>query len=96
MNEPATRNARPARAASRTAARLAAVQALYQMDMAATDANLVVREFLDHRLEDVARKSGADETDGAYFKDIVLGVVREQLKIDPVLEIGRASGRERV
>ncbi len=92
MNEPATRNARPARAASRTAARLAAVQALYQMDMAATDANLVVREFLDHRLEDVARKSGADETDGAYFKDIVLGVVREQLKIDPVLDEHLAEG----
>lgn len=92
MSEQAPRKAKPARSASRTAARLAAVQALYQMDMVATDANLVVREFLDYRLDDVAEKSGASETDGAYFQDIVLGVVREQLTIDPVLDAHLAEG----
>lgn len=92
MSEQAPRKAKPARSASRTAARLAAVQALYQMDMVATDANLVVREFLDYRLDDVAEKSGASETDSAYFQDIVLGVVREQLTIDPVLDAHLAEG----
>jgi len=80
------------RAASRTAARLAAVQALYQMDMAGTDANQVVREFLDYRLDEVAQSVGADETDENYFRDIVLGVVQEQSAVDPVLDAHLAEG----
>ena len=84
--------ARAKRSASRTAARLAAVQALYQMDMAATDANQVIREFLDHRLGEAAETSGADATDGAYFEDIVLGVVKQQRTIDPVLDAHLAEG----
>jgi N utilization substance protein B len=84
-------NAKP-RSASRTAARLAAVQALYQMDMAGTDANQVVREFLDHRLTEVAESVGADKTDEDYFRNIVLGVVREQSAVDPVLDAHLAEG----
>jgi N utilization substance protein B len=80
------------RAASRTAARLAAVQALYQMDMAGTDANQVVREFLDYRLAEVAENVGANETDESYFREIVLGVVREQSAVDPVLDAHLAEG----
>ncbi|MGD8692133.1 MAG: N utilization substance protein B, partial [Methyloceanibacter sp.] len=38
------------RASSRSAARLAAVQALYQMDMTGIDLNEVVSEFQMHRL----------------------------------------------
>lgn len=87
-----TKSARKPRSASRTAARLAAVQALYQMDMAGTDANKVVREFLEHRLCEVAESVGADETDEDYFRDIVLGVVREQSAVDPVLDAHLAEG----
>ncbi len=92
MSAPATGKARAARSASRTAARLAAVQALYQMDMAATDANQVIREFLEHRLDEVAETSGADETDGEFFEDLVLGVVKQQRSIDPVLDDHLAQG----
>ena len=40
----------PNRASSRSAARLAAVQALYQMDMTGIDLNEVIAEFETHRL----------------------------------------------
>ncbi len=95
MSKHGTGNARSSeklRAATRTAARLAAVQALYQMDMAGTDANQVVREFLDYRLAEVAENVGADETDEDYFRKIVLGVVQEQSAVDPVLDAHLAEG----
>ena len=84
--------AKKPRSAPRTAARLAAVQALYQMDMTGIDANQVIGEFLDHRLADVNGDDGVEETDGPYFKDIVLGVVRTQRSIDPVLNEHLAEG----
>jgi len=80
------------RSAPRSAARLAAVQALYQMEMAGSDANEVVAEFVKHRLGDIAESIGAAETDSEFFKDIVLGVVREQRGIDPVLDAHLAEG----
>ena len=95
MSEHVTEKAKPVpkrRSASRTAARLAAVQALYQMDMAGTDANLVVREFLEYRLDEVAESVGSEEIDEDYFRDIVLGVVREQSAVDPVLDAHLAEG----
>ena len=49
---------------ARSAARLAAVQALYQMEIAGTDWQTVQREFEDHRL-------GA-EIEGAQYRDISL------------------------
>ena len=75
MSEHVSEKAKPVpipRSASRTAARLAAVQALYQMDMAGTDANLVVREFLEYRLTEGAESGGSEETDEHYFRDIVI------------------------
>lgn len=95
MTRTVSDNPKPAnkpRSAPRTAARLAAVQALYQMDMTGTDANQVISEFLDHRLRDGNGDDGAEETDGPYFKDIVLGVVKTQREIDPVLSEHLAKG----
>ena len=95
MTGSASKTPKPAkkpRSATRTAARLAAVQALYQMDMAGTDANQVIREFLDHRLRDSDGDDHAEETDGPFFKDVVLGVVRTQRSIDPVLNEHLAQG----
>ena len=77
---------------ARGVARLGAVQALYQMDIAATDANQVVSEFLDQRLSELATEMGADEVDESHFRDIVLGVVREQQQIDPALDTHLAEG----
>ncbi|MDG2521926.1 transcription antitermination factor NusB [Caulobacter segnis] len=78
-------NATPPRQA-RSVARLAAVQALYQMETAGTGVEAVVREFSEHRfdrdLSEDIRLAGADET---FFADLVRGVVGQQAKIDKAI-----------
>ncbi len=82
--------------APRSAARLGAVQALYQMDMAGTDLNAVVGEFAEHRL---GGEVGADregeryrQADSAFFEELIRGVVRLQRDIDPLLDERLAAG----
>ncbi len=66
----------------RSAARLAAVQALYQMDIAATDLNDVLAEFEARFMrEGVGEKF--PRTESPFFRDIVEGVLREQRELDP-------------
>ena len=71
----------PARQA-RSVARLAAVQALYQMEVSSVGAEAVIREFSEHRfdrdLEDLTL-AGADEP---FFADLVRGVVAHQGEVD--------------
>lgn len=81
-----------ARAAPLSAARLAAVQALYQMDLAGTDAADVVTEFCDHRMLDENDASGCQEADTEFFAAIVKGVVNGQRQIDPLLNAQLAEG----
>ena len=88
----ATRNNTKARAASRSAARLAAVQALYQMDMTGIDLNRVIAEFEAHRLGQEIEGLKFAEAESAFFRDLVEGVVREQLRIDPLLDKLLAEG----
>jgi len=67
---------------SRSVARLAAVQALYQMEVSSVGAEAVIREFGEHRFErdiDDLTLSGADE---AFFADLVRGVVANQREVD--------------
>jgi len=65
--------------AARHAARLAAVQAIYQMELTALDAEAVIDEFLQHRFAE----TGLDtRPDGEFFADIVRGVPRKQTEID--------------
>jgi thiamine-monophosphate kinase len=65
----------------RRTARLAAVQALYQMDVGGILSTSVVKEFIEHRfgLEDETDYIAADEE---FFTDLVEGVVRYQEEID--------------
>ncbi len=65
----------------RRAARLGAVQALYQMDISGEGVNSVVEQFVAHRFgpTDNDETSQADEV---FFEDLVKGVVREQARID--------------
>ena len=80
------------RASSRSAARLAAVQALYQMDMTGIDLSEVIAEFEAHRLgQDIEGLQYAD-TEATFFRDLVEGVVREQLRIDPLIDKQLAEG----
>lgn len=71
----------PARQA-RSVARLAAVQALYQMEVSSAGAEAVIREFAEHRFDrdvDDMTLAGADE---AFFADLVRGVVAHQSEVD--------------
>lgn len=76
---------------SRTAARVAAVQALYQMDLAGTDASDVIEDFLNRRFAE-----GGDDTiagaDRIFFADVVRAVLRRQREIDPMVDEQLATG----
>ena len=62
-------------------ARLSAVQALYQMELADQKSKLVVRQFNEHWKEHEV-KDGEVSADSEFFELIVLGVVAEQEDID--------------
>ena len=84
--------AKPNRAASRSAARLAVVQALYQMDMSGIDLNEVVSEFEAHRLGQEIEGDQYFKAEAAFFRDLVEGVVREQRSLDPLIDEQLAEG----
>ena len=76
----------------RGAARLAAVQALYQMDVAGTGLNDIVAEFENHWLGGEVEGVQYRPAETAYFRDIVAGVVREQKSLDPLIDAALARG----
>jgi transcription antitermination protein NusB len=69
----------------RGAARLAAVQALYQMDMAGSGVLEVVAEYETHRLGQEIDGETYLKADASWFRSLVAGVVRDQTKIDPLI-----------
>ncbi len=84
-------------AQARSAARLAAVQALYQMDMAKTDLNDIIEEFTAFRLqgrdaEDEGQAVELASADQTYFAELVRGAVRRQRDIDPLVDRKLATG----
>ena len=74
------------KANKRGAARLAAVQALYQMDMAGTGLNEILAEFESHWIGREVEGEQYLPAEAAFFRDIVSGVVREQRKLDPLID----------
>lgn len=80
------------RGLSRSRARLAAVQALYQMDLAETDLAAVIEEFKGHRLLADADELGAGEADPEHFARVLKGVVRRQRDVDPMIDSQLAEG----
>jgi N utilization substance protein B len=88
----AKRREQKPRAASRSAARLAAVQALYQMDMTGIDLNQVIAEFETHRLGQEVEGCQFGAVEAGFFRDLVEGVVRDQLTIDPLIDKQLAEG----
>lgn len=81
--KPTPRDARPAN--QRGAARLAAVQALYQMDVSGAGALEVVAEYEAHRLGRDIDGHVYRQADAAWFRSIVSGVVAEQRHLDPMI-----------
>lgn len=83
----AATNDREARKANkRGAARLAAVQALYQMDMAGTGLNEILAEFESHWIGREVEGEQYLPAEAAFFRDVVTGVVREQKRLDPLID----------
>jgi N utilization substance protein B len=67
---------------ARVIARLFAVQALYQMELAKTPLETVIREFRAYRLEEGLDGISTDEPDEAHFDTVLRGVVEHQTVID--------------
>lgn len=76
----------------RSLARMAAVQALYQMDIGGADLNAVIREFETTRFTGDEKDELVANADTQFFADILRGVVRRQRDIDPVVDDQLASG----
>ena len=87
---------------ARSVARLAAIQALYQMEVSGVGAEAVIREFTEHRFDrDMPLESGPLESgegatlaaaDEAFFADLVRGVVDRQGEIDHAIAKRLATG----
>ena len=73
----------------RSAARLAALQALYQLEITGIPPGDVIEEFIEHRF---ARhpQTGAPLHDEAFFADVVQGVLKHQIEIDRSLYLDEA------
>jgi N utilization substance protein B len=83
----------PTRKANRRgAARLAAVQALYQMDIAGAGLNDIFAEFESHWLGGEVEGEKYLPAEAAFFRDVVSGVVRDQTKLDPLVDDALAKG----
>lgn len=87
--DPSTRRRSDKPANQRGAARLAAVQALYQMDLTGARLMDVAAEFENFRLgREVDADTGPDQyrqADAQWFRAILAGVIAGQKEIDPLI-----------
>lgn len=77
---------------ARTAARLAAVQALYQHHMEATPLVMLLDEFHRHRLGAEIDDDVYIQAEVAFFNDIVKGVFARRDELDALLSSKLAEG----
>ena len=82
----------PARSKARSAARLAAVQALYQRHMEDTPLAKLLDEFHQHRLGREIEDVHYADAEVAFFDDIVSGSIARQDEIDVLLDGKLAEG----
>jgi len=80
------------RSRSRSAARLAAVQALYQHDMEGTPVPRLLKEFHDHRLGATIEDAEYHAAERDFFDDIVTGVSARCADIDGLISNRLAEG----
>ncbi len=71
---------------ARTTSRLLAVQALYQMDIAKTPLETIIKEFKIYRVDNPLDGEVLPEPDIAYFEMIVRGVSDNQMTIDRMID----------
>lgn len=77
---------------SRSAARLAAVQALYQQEMEATPVARLIHEFHEHRIGAIVEDAHYAEADIPFFDDVVQGALARADEIDAAITARLASG----
>ena len=83
---------KPARSQARSAARLAAVQALYQMQMEKSPLARLLHEFHMHRLGHEIEGEEYADAEVDFFDDLVAGVDARRAEIDEALVAKLASG----
>ena len=81
-----------ARSRSRSAARLAAVQALYQQEMEGTPIARLLREFHEHRLGATIEDEQYFDAERDFFDDVVSGVDSRRSEIDEAIAAKFAEG----
>ena len=77
---------------SRSAARLAAVQALYQQEMEGTPVARLLKEFHDHRLGATIEDAQYHDAERDFFDDIVSGVEARRTDVDRAIAAHLADG----
>ena len=82
----------PPRSQARSAARLAAVQALYQHRMEGTAQAKLLDEFHQHRLGREIEDEQYAEADVDFFDDVVMGTLARSEEIDALLAERLADG----
>jgi N utilization substance protein B len=82
----------PARSKARSAARLAAVQALYQRQMEGTHLPRLLDEFHQHRLGAEIEEDQYIQAEVEFFDDLVSGAVAREEEIDTLLGSKLAEG----
>jgi N utilization substance protein B len=80
------------RAKTRSAARLAAVQALYQMEMEGTPLAQLLHEFHQHRLGATIEDVTYVPAEEAFFDDVVTGVDARRDEVDGLIAAKLAKG----
>ena len=76
----------------RSAARLAAVQALYQQEMEGTPMARLLKEFHDHRLGALIEDAQYVDAEREFFDDVVSGVDSRRSEIDEAIAAKLAEG----
>ena len=80
------------RSQSRSAARLAAVQALYQQEMEGTATARLLHEFHEHRLGATIEGETYVDAEQSFFDDVVRGVEARRTEIDAAVTAKLAKG----
>src|SRR4051812_28284666 len=80
------------RSRSRSAARLAAVQALYQMEMEGTPLAKLLHEFHEHRLGATIEDDTYADAEVDFFDDLVPGADARRAEIDASIAARLAEG----
>jgi N utilization substance protein B len=78
--------------AKRHSARIAAVQATYQIDATGMPADRVMAEFVEHRISSPEARSSYGDADPDFFAELVCGVSNARPQIDEAIGAALTKG----